>query len=158
MQSFFTGDIIDVFSWVIFVRIWRLEEGDKKSRTKKCWSARSSEAAAFIGHSPGTCLPFDLMRNKEWKGLKLKSFITIIFSTSYLFRTTQIPGILRFLQAIAEKNPLDFFHNLAPDNLAPRQFGTNIVAYYPSRPLLTLVAKLSYNLFDKILKSLSMID
>ena len=48
--------------------------------------------------------------------------------------------------------------NLAPDNLAPRQFGTNIVAYYPSRPLLTLVAKLSYNLFDKILKSLSMID
>ena len=112
---------------------------DKKSRTKKCWSARSSEAAAFIGHSPGTCLPFDLMRNKEWKGLKLKSFITIIYSTSYLFRTTQTQSILRFLQAIAEKTHLYFF-----DNLAPGQFGTNIVVYYPSFPLLTLIAKLSY--------------
>ena len=32
MQSFFTGDIIDVFSLVIFVRIWRLEEGDCVTR------------------------------------------------------------------------------------------------------------------------------
>ena len=126
---------------------------DKKSRAKKCWSARSSDTAAFIGHSPGTCLPFDLMRNKEWKGLKLKSFITIIFPTSYLFRTTQTPSILRFLQARAEKTHLDFF-----DNLAPGQFDTNIVVYYSSFPLLTLAAKLSYNPFDKIPKSLSMID